>query len=79
VLFDLDALVTAEPARSTPRWRWSGNCRRSGSAPQFSSLRNCQEEVVAAAGIGELFPVQVDSVDGAAALAEVANRLSTCP
>jgi len=77
VLFDLDAVLT-DTACDTTLVR---QLQEIGvGTAVFSSSRNCQD-VLTAAGIGELFPVHVDGLVAGdpSVLVEVANRLAARP
>ena len=79
VLFDLDAVLTATAFDSTVTLVRQLQEIGVGTAV-FSSSRSCQE-VLTAAGIGDLFPVHVDGVVAGdpAMLVEAANRLAAPP
>ena len=77
VLFDLDAVVTDTAFESTVKLVRQLEEIGLGTAV-FSSTRSCQD-VLTAAGIGDLFPVRVDGSVTATTLVEVANRLAARP
>jgi trehalose 6-phosphate phosphatase len=79
VLFELDAVVTDRVFDSTVTL--VGQLQEIGvGTAVFSSGRNCRE-VLASAGIGDLFPVHVDSLVAGdpALLLEAANRIGARP
>jgi trehalose 6-phosphate phosphatase len=77
VLFDLDAVVTDTTFESTVKLARQLDEIGVGTAV-FSSTRSCQD-VLTAAGIGDLFPVRADGSVTATTLVEMADRLAARP
>ena len=77
VLFDLDAVMTDTPFE--PALTLVRQLKEIGvDIAVFPSNRSCQD-VLTAAGIGDLFPVRVDGFLGATTLVEAAGRLAARP
>jgi trehalose 6-phosphate phosphatase len=79
VLFDLDAVVTAKDSAFDPAVTLVRQLQEIGiGTAVFSADRSCRD-VLTSAGIGDLFPEQVDSLRDPAMLVEAANRVGARP